>query len=49
MLGIGPERFDGPAPAEIMVKVLGGDAMEWAQPFLQTAMVAGESGEKIML
>jgi len=37
---IGPERFDGPAPTKVVTKILGGDTVEWTQPFLQTAMVA---------
>ncbi len=32
---IGLERFNDAALAEIMVKILGGDAMECTQPFLE--------------
>ncbi len=33
------ECLNFPAPAKIVVKVPDGDAMEWPQPFLQSAMV----------
>ena len=38
-LGRGAERLHGPPPAEIMVKILGGDTVEWAQPRLEAPMV----------
>jgi hypothetical protein len=39
-LGVVAKRLDDPAPAEVMVKIIRGDAVEWTQPYLQTAMVA---------
>src|SRR5208282_5995249 len=38
--GDGPEGFDSPAPAEVMVKVSGGHAVEGTQPFLEAAVIA---------
>ena len=38
-LWVASEGFHPPAPAEIVIKIRGGDAMEWPQPFLQSAVV----------
>src|SRR3954463_15647830 len=37
--GVLSQRLQGPAPSEIVRQVFRGDAVEAAQPFLQTAMV----------
>ena len=39
-LGCGTEGFDGPTPTEIVVKILGGDSMEGAQPLFEPTVVA---------
>ena len=37
--GVAPKRLDGAPPAQVMIKILGGDAMERAQPLFEPAVV----------